>query len=97
MGRNNFPSVLGVLGVLLLLTAGVVLYARGFRLDLTQRVVTTTGIILVKSVPDGARVHVDGELAAATDSTITGIKEGVYNLKIEKEGYVSWEKIVEVK
>ncbi len=56
-----------------------------------------TGMILAKSIPDGARVLLDGELRAATDSTISGLKPGTYHLKIEKEGFLPWEKDVEVK
>ncbi|NIT04489.1 PEGA domain-containing protein [Candidatus Saccharibacteria bacterium] len=96
MKRNTFLPVFGVLGILVLLTAGVVLYSRGWRLDLSQKGLTQTGMILAKSLPDGARVFLDGELAGATDSTITGLAEGTYHLKIEKEGYSSWEKTVEV-
>lgn len=97
MKRNTFLPVFGVLGILLILTTGVVLYARGYRLDLTKKILTETGMVLSKSVPDGANVYLDGDLVAATDSTITGLKAGNYGLKIEKEGFVSWEKNVEVK
>jgi len=97
MKRNTFLPVFGVLGILILITAGVVLYSRGWRMDLSQRGLTQTGMILAKSLPDGARVFLDGALVGATDSTITSLSEGTYHLKIEKEGYASWEKTVEVK
>ncbi|GMR18881.1 MAG: hypothetical protein BMS9Abin34_003 [Patescibacteria group bacterium] len=97
MNRSNFLSVFGVLALLILITAAIVLYAQGFRLDLGRGGYTKTGMILVKSVPDGARVLLDGKLAAATDSTIPSLTEGTYRIKIEKEGYVPWEKDVEVK
>jgi hypothetical protein len=97
MKRNTFLSVFGVLGILLTITTGVVLYASGYRLDFTKRTLTETGMILAKSVPDGASVYLDGDLVAATDSTITSLNVGSYTLKIEKEGFASWEKTVEVK
>jgi hypothetical protein len=78
-------------------TAGIILYASGFRLDLGQGGFAKTGMILAKSVPDGAKVFLDEELAGATDSTIGSLKPQTYHLKIEKEGFLSWEKDVEVK
>lgn len=97
MKRNTFLSVFGVLAFLILITTAVVLYAHGFRLDLNRGNLTATGMILVKSVPDGARVFLDGELSTATDSSIAGLAEGTYHLKIEKEGCSTWEKDIEVK
>lgn len=95
--RNNIWAVTGLLGFLILVTAGIVLYASGFRLDLSQRTFAKTGMILVKSLPDGARVFLNGELSGATDSTIGSLEPENYHLKIEKEGHISWEGDVEVK
>ena len=97
MNRNNIWVVLGFLGFLVLITIGIVLYASGFRLDLSQRTFAKTGMILVKSLPDGARVFLDEKLTGATDSTVGSLEPGTYHLKIEKEGYISWERDVEVK
>ncbi len=97
MKKDSLLRVLGLLTFLGVAAAVVVLYAQGFRLDLGQRSLAKTGMLLVKSVPDGARVLLDGELRGATDSTLSSLKPGTYHLKIEKEGYLSWEKDVEVK
>ncbi len=96
MKRSEAISIFGVMGGLLLLAAAVVLYAQGYRLDL-KKGITETGLILVKSLPDGARVYLNGELVAATDSSIPDLKEGTYTIKIEKDGHQSWEKTVPVK
>ncbi|MDP1710778.1 MAG: PEGA domain-containing protein [candidate division WWE3 bacterium] len=95
--RNNIWAVLGLLGFLALITTGIILYASGFRLDLSQRTLAKTGMILVKSLPDGARVFLDEKLVGATDSTIGSLEPKTYHLKIEKEGYIPWERDVEVK
>lgn len=97
MKHSSLFQVLGLLVFLGLVTAGVVLYAQGFRLDLGGGSLAKTGMILAKSLPDGARVFLDEELEAATDSTVPSLKPGTYHLKIEKEGYLAWEKDVEVK
>ena len=95
--RNNPLAVFGVLAIMIVIAGGVILYASGFRLDLSQGGFAKTGMILAKSVPDGAKVFLDEELSGATDSTIGSLKPGSYHLKIEKEGFLSWEKDVEVK
>ena len=95
--RNNPLAVFGVLAIMILIAGGVILYASGFRLDLSQGGFARTGMILAKSVPDGAKVFLDDELSGATDSTIGSLKPGTYHLKIEKEGFLIWEKDVEVK
>src|SRR3990170_6658602 len=95
--RNNPWAVFGLLAFMFAVTAGIILYASGFRLDLGQGGFARTGMILVKSVPDGAKVFLDDELSGATDSTIGSLQPGTYHLKIEKEGFLSWEKDVEVK
>lgn len=97
MKKNPLLPVLGVPALLILITTGVVLYAQGYRIDLRKRSLATTGMILAKSLPDGARVLLDEELMSATDSAISGLAPGTYHLKIEKEGYLPWEKDVEVK
>lgn len=97
MKRNTIFSVLAVLATLVLVTTGIVLYAQGYRLDLRKRTLTATGMVLVKSLPDGARVFLNGELTTATNSTVSDLVPGTYHLKLEKNGFFSWEKNVEVK
>lgn len=97
MKRGSLFQVVGLLAFLAVVTGGVVLYAQGFRLNWGEHSLDRTGMILAKSVPDGARVSLDGELKAATNSTISSLQPGTYHLKIEKEGYLSWEKDMEVK
>jgi len=97
MKRGSLLQILSLLIILCLITAGVVLYAQGFRIDLGQRSLAKTGMILTKSIPDGARILVNDELKGATDSTISSLKPGTYHVRIEKDGYLPWEKDVEVK
>lgn len=97
MKRSPLLSIFGVLLLLILASTAVVLYAQGYRLNLSKRTVEKTGIILIKSIPEGAGVYLDGELTTATNSPISNLKSGTYHLKVEKEGYFSWEKDVLVK
>jgi len=88
--------------ILLLITAvalGAIAYGKGYRIskDETGRnIVAGTGLLVLTSTPDGARVYVDNELTTATDNTVN-LKPGLYTVKIEKDGYFAWEKEIEIK
>lgn len=56
-----------------------------------------TGSLVVTSIPDGALTYVDGQYRGTTPLFITGIDPGVYTVLIEKEGYESWDTVVEVR
>lgn len=49
-------------------------------------------MVVVKSLPDGARVYLDGVLASATNATLGSLKPGSHNLRAEKDGFAGWEK-----
>lgn len=96
MKLPSFPTTFGILTLLLIISATIVLYAQGWRLDFSKRTVEKTGMILAKSIPEGAKVYLDEKLLTATNSPISELKPGTYHLKIEKEGLFSWEKDVPV-
>src|SRR3989339_75752 len=49
-----FVSFLAILGF-------VIAYARGYRLDLEKRVMTSTGILAVSSYPKAAKIYINKE------------------------------------
>jgi PEGA domain len=69
----------------------IILYGRGYKLDINKRSLQPTGIIVASSNPDGAKIYIDGTLKAATNENIT-LSPGSYEVKIEKQGYSSWKK-----
>ena len=78
------------------LAAGLVFYAGGWRVNLEQQTLTQTGMLAVRSLPEGAKVFLDGKLTTATDQTIDSLSPGTYHLRVIKEGFTPWEKVVEV-
>lgn len=84
---------------LILVTIGVVLYGKGYRfgtdINSGQIELKGTGLLVTKSIPDGAQVFVDGKLKTATDNTIN-LPPGEYDIKIFKEGYFPWEKHIKI-
>lgn len=54
------------------------------------------GLLVLKSVPDGAEIYLNGELETATNATIS-LAPATYSVVIKKEGYKQWEKSLTIK
>ena len=76
--------------------AFVVAYARGYRLDIGQKSLVPTGIMSVTSYPKAAKIYIDGVLKGVTDTNLT-MPPGNYKVEIQKEGYTSFSKDVNLK
>jgi len=55
-----------------------------------------TGMISAKSNPQAASVYLDGKLITSTNNSLSGIEPGMHNLRIVKNGYIEWQKTIEV-
>lgn len=93
--------VISTVIILLLLLVGTVsgiFYARGYRLDPNNpgAILEGTGLLVLTSRPDGARVLIDNHLTTATNNTIN-LTPRSYKVRIEKDGYFPWEKTIEIK
>ena len=73
-----------------------VFFVKGYTFSPKDGRIVGTGIISVTSVPDGASVYIDGHLATATNTTISQLSPKSYTIKIVKDGFIPWEKKVEV-
>ena len=93
--KNVFTKVI-IMGIFLIVLASVIAYARGYRFNPQHGTITSTGILSINSNPKAAKVFINGELRGATDTNIT-LPFGEYDIKVEKEGYTSWEKKVSLK
>lgn len=65
--------------------------AKGYRPNLKQKNLQSTGLLLVNSTPKGATVFINDKLTTATDDT-QNLPPGEYQVKIAKDGYTPWEK-----
>jgi len=93
--KNILPKII-ILGLFLVLLTGVIAYARGYRFNLQEGTMTSTGIISINSTPRGAQVFINDELKGATDTNIT-LPFGQYDVEVRKEGYTSWSKTIALK
>src|SRR3989344_684741 len=73
------------------LTYLVILFARGYRPDLPNKTIQSTGLLVATSAPDGAQIYVDGKLLSATNTT-TNLTPGEYQVDIKKDGFQPWSK-----
>ena len=74
-----------------------ILLAKGYTFSTGEKRIIGTGIISAVSKPDSASVYLDGHLTTATDATISSLPPKKYNVRIIKEGFIPWEREVEVK
>ncbi|MDP2874306.1 MAG: PEGA domain-containing protein [bacterium] len=95
MSKSFLSFLLTLLG-LVAATAVVILFAKGYRLNLPTQEIKKTGMLSVKSYPDGAKIILNGKLTSVTNNAITSLSPGSYQVKITKEGFASWEKEVQV-
>jgi hypothetical protein len=79
------------LTVVFLVGTIVFLYARGYRLDSDTRRFSPNGLLVIKSVPDGAQIFINGELKTATNATIP-LPPNTYDVSVKKEGFLTWNK-----
>lgn len=86
-----------IIAVVVLVTAlAAVFYARGFKPDIKNGRIGRTGLIVATSLPTGAEVYLDDRLTGATDTNITYLDPRSYKVRIQKDGYTTWEKNIEV-
>ncbi len=99
------------------ITPLVSLYAAGYKFSFSGKILQKTGMLIIDSSPDGAKIFIDGEPQQkfinemrskilnstkdqnilTTPAKIKGLIPGEYLIRIEKDGYWSWEKKLEIK
>src|SRR3989344_6991249 len=73
-----------------------VMYARGFRFNPDDGKLEPHGILVAKSTPDSAQIFMNGNLESATNTTLT-LSPNSYDVEIKKEGYITWNKRIDIK
>jgi len=90
--NQRTQSILGILVPLFLLlgTGTVYFFAKGYRINISDRTIEKTGVISIKTFPKRADLYIDDELKGQSPKAFGGISEGCHTIRIEKEGYYSW-------
>lgn len=80
------------------LAATIAIYlAKGYRFSPKDGTILGTGILSITSIPDQASIYLDDHLTTATNANINSLPPKTYSVRIVKEGFISWEKKVEVR
>ena len=85
--------------ILLFLTGGTfaaIQYAKGYRPNLKDRSFQGSGLLNITSYPKSARVVINDKLTTVTDDKLY-LTPANYDIKIEKDGFHPWTKIVPLK
>jgi len=72
-------------------------YAYGYRISFDEREIEKTGVLDVQTDPTNGQLYIEGELEGRTPKTVGSLPEGSYNISVEKDGYVTWNKKVDIK
>jgi dipeptidyl aminopeptidase/acylaminoacyl peptidase len=84
-----------ILVLIPLVTYLVIKLARGYQPDFRDGKFKPTGLLVAVSEPKGAQVFINGRLTSATNTTIS-LSPGDYDIKIQKDGFISWEKPLKI-
>ncbi|MDP2736205.1 MAG: PEGA domain-containing protein [bacterium] len=99
--------ILSLIFIILFLsiTPAIMLYAAGYRLGKNGFSIQRTGMFIIDSKPKGAKIFIDGKARGAwsssilnknnfiaTPAKIKNLLPGEYNLRLELDGYWSWQK-----
>ena len=96
--KNTLNRILGalsyiiVIAVIILGTIAAYYYANGYRLNFDQRSIEKTGVLSVESTPSRADLIVHGEDVGRTPRTVASVPEGIAEVELRKDGYVTWTK-----
>ncbi len=80
----------------LLIAPTVIAYALGYSFDWQTKKPVLTGGFYLKSVPKKASIYVNDKIKGETPDFIKRLVPKYYQVKIEKEGYHSWEKNLKI-
>src|SRR3989339_788764 len=70
--------------------------AKGYIYNINGKKLEKTGMIVANSEPKGALLYLNDQLQNVTNTTLSNLIPENYHLKIQKEGYTSWEKDIKV-
>lgn len=80
--------------VFLVVAPLVILYTQGYRYNFERRAIQKTGIMIVSSIPRKADIYLNNTryTERQTPAKIERVLPGDYEIRLEKEGYHTWQK-----
>lgn len=84
----NILAALFIIGAAVL----IVLYSQGYRFDKDENKLQKTGVITVNGAPLLSDLYLNGKKEGRIPHSISSLREGIYDLKVSRKGYKSWNK-----
>ena len=97
LAKHRVTFSIAALILILLLAIAAIFWARGFKPNLQKGKIERTGLVVATSIPTGAQGYLDDRLTSATNTNIAFLDPKTYKVRIQKDGYSSWEKEIEIK
>ncbi len=101
---NKIRTILFLICLFLFFSAAplVILYSQGYRFDFENKKFTQTGGLGIKIEPKQTEIYINNELIKKTDfffgsALIENLLPKKYKIEIKKEGYLTWEKKLEIR
>lgn len=87
--------------IFFIVTPIIIFYSEGYRFDFQTRKIIETGGLFIKTYPGEANILINDKKEKTTSNfarnvLIQNLLPKEYNVKINKQGYLSWEKNIEI-
>ena len=84
-----------------IITPPTILYSQGYRFDIINKKISSTGGLFIKALPKSANIYLDEILVDKTDFLfgsvlVENLLPKQYKISLRKDGYYSWDKTLEV-
>ncbi|HCS79353.1 TPA: hypothetical protein DIV55_06495 [Patescibacteria group bacterium] len=96
LAKNRTIFSIAILLIIAIIALVAIFWARGFKPNFRNGTIQRTGLIVANSLPTGAQVFIDDRLTSATNTSIAFLEPKTYKVKIEKDGYTTWQKDITV-
>lgn len=73
----------------------VAIFARGYKVNKETLGLEASGLLVVKSEPDGATISINGEVKGVTDDNLS-LVPNTYDVSVTKDGYTTWSNRIQV-
>lgn len=89
--------IISILSTVFILGASFSIYyfSKGYKLNISEREITKTGVLTVESEPSLASLHINSNNVGRTPRSRT-LDTGMHNISLRKEGYREWNKKVNI-
>ncbi|MBU1292268.1 PEGA domain-containing protein [Patescibacteria group bacterium] len=95
--RTRRIILIGAVLFFALITPMILLYAWGYSFDWQNKNIVLTGGLYLKSIPKKANIYINNQIQKEiTPTFIKRLSPKEYQIKVEKEGYYSWQKNLKV-